>query len=89
MVSKDFRRQLEGYGLTTADICYRMPDHPDILQTFIWQHYDLHPSFPELRRFLAFWMAKLDGALHSVKVAHSGLIKPCEMKIVGSEFYLH
>ncbi len=28
MVSKDFIRQLEGYGLTTATILYRMPDHP-------------------------------------------------------------
>jgi uncharacterized protein Usg len=24
MVSQDFRRQLEGYGLTTANILYRM-----------------------------------------------------------------
>ncbi|MDB5224824.1 MAG: Usg family protein, partial [Candidatus Adlerbacteria bacterium] len=43
MVSKDFRRQLEGYGLTTADICYRLPDYRDILQTYIWQGYDMHP----------------------------------------------
>ncbi|TMJ68454.1 MAG: Usg family protein, partial [Alphaproteobacteria bacterium] len=28
MASKDFRRQLEGYGLTTAQILYRLPDHP-------------------------------------------------------------
>ena len=26
--SRDFRRQLEGYGLTTANILYRRPDHP-------------------------------------------------------------
>jgi uncharacterized protein Usg len=89
MVSGDFRRQLEGYGLTTADICYRMPDHPDILQTFIWQNYDLQPTFPELCKFLTFWVQKLDGALHSVKVAHSGLIRPCELRLVGTEFRLH
>jgi hypothetical protein len=32
--SKDFRRQLEGYGLTTANILYRRPDHPWLLQTY-------------------------------------------------------
>ena len=47
MVSRDFRRQLEGYGLTTANILYHLPDHPGILQTYIWQEYDLQPTFPE------------------------------------------
>ena len=37
MVSQDFRKQLEGYGLTTANILYRRPDHPWLLQTFVWQ----------------------------------------------------
>ena len=46
MVSVDFRRQLEGYGLTTASILYRLPDHPGILQNYIWQQHDLHPHFP-------------------------------------------
>ena len=30
MVSRDFIRQIEGYGLTTAKILYRMPDHPNL-----------------------------------------------------------
>ena len=89
MVSSDFRRMLEGYGLTTANILYRMPDHPKILQTFIWQQYDLHPEFPELRKFLEFWKQKLDGPLHSVTVAHCGLIKPVELRAVDAEFRLH
>jgi uncharacterized protein Usg len=33
MVSQDFRRQLEGYGLTTANILYLRPDHPWLLQS--------------------------------------------------------
>ena len=45
MVSPDFRRQLEGYGFTTANIFYRMPDYPDILQSYVWQLYDLSSSF--------------------------------------------
>src|SRR4051794_18560600 len=36
--------QLKGYRLATAEILYRMPDHPSLLQTFIWQHYDLAPT---------------------------------------------
>jgi len=31
LASKDFRRQLDGYGLTTAQILYRLPDHPSLL----------------------------------------------------------
>jgi uncharacterized protein Usg len=89
LASKDFQRQLVGYGLTTAEILYRRPDHPWLLQTYVWQNYDLFPNFPELRRFLAFWVEKLEGPLHSVVVAHSRLIKPAELKAIGSEFKLH
>ncbi len=60
-----------GYGLTTAEILYRLPDHPVFLQSYIWQDYDVAPRFPVLRGFLVFWAAKLDGHLHSVRVAHS------------------
>ncbi len=87
--SEDFHKQLEGYGLTTASILYRMPDHRALLQTYIWQEYDLFPKFPELKKFLEFWRANLDGPLHSVQVAHTKLIKPVELKLVGSEFRLH
>ena len=87
--SKDFQRQMVGYGLTTAQILYRRPDHQWLLQTFVWQNYDLFPKFPELKRFLAFWVEKLDGPLHSVLVAHSRLIKPAELKAIDGEFRLN
>ena len=45
MVSKDFLISLSGYGLTTAEIHYRIPDHPKLLQQFIWQEYDIAPPF--------------------------------------------
>ena len=89
MVSKDFVRQLEGYGLTTATILYGLPDHPKLLQTFIWQEYDLAPRFPVLQDFLAFWKRELEGPLHSVTVAHSRLIKPAEIRNVNGVFTLH
>src|ERR1044072_7545268 len=89
MASADFRRQLAGYGLTTAQIYYRRPDHPWLLQSYVWQNYDLCPKFPELKLFLAFWEEKLEGPLHSVMVAHSKLIKPAELRALGGEFRLH
>jgi uncharacterized protein Usg len=86
---EDFRRMLKGHRLTTADITYRLPDHPAILQQYIWQEYDLAPLFPELNKFLAFWQAKLEGALYRVTVFHHGLITPAEVKLVNCEFPLH
>jgi uncharacterized protein Usg len=89
MVSTAFMRQLDGYGLTTATILYRMPDHKHVLQTYIWQEYDLAPRFPVLLQFLDFWTRELEGPLHSVTVAHSRLIKPAEIKAVDGVLTLH
>jgi uncharacterized protein Usg len=89
MATEDFKRQLAGYGLTTAHIFYRRPGHPWLLQSYVWQQYDLCPKFPELQRFLDFWREKLDGALHSVTVAHSKLIRPAEIRALDGEFRLH
>jgi uncharacterized protein Usg len=89
MVSADFRRQVNGYGLTTAHIYYRRPDHRWLLQSYIWQDYDLCPHFPGLQKFLAFWQKQLEGPLHSVMVAHSLLIKPAELRAVDGVFRLH
>jgi len=59
----------QDWRLTTAEILYRLPDHPAVLQSFIWQNFDLAPEYPALRRFLAFWRRELEGPLHSVRVA--------------------
>ena len=69
------RLQLRDYRLTTAEILYHLPDHPNLLQSYLWQEYDLAPHFPVLRRFLDFWSHNLDGKLHSVKVASQQLIQ--------------
>ena len=89
MVSNDFRKQLEGYGLTTAQIFYRFPDHPKLLQLYIWQEFDLFPKFPELKRFLDFWTQSLEGSVHSVVVVHARLVKPAEIRNVDGVFRLH
>jgi uncharacterized protein Usg len=89
MSKGDFRKQLAGYSLTTANILYHMPDHPHLIQSYLWQDFDLHPHFPELRKFLDFWTEKLDDPLHSVQVAHRKLIKPAELELVGAEYRLN
>jgi uncharacterized protein Usg len=89
MVGKEFQLKMQGYGLTTAEIHYHLPDYPDLLQLFLWQHYDLAPEFPTLRSFLRFWDREIEGALHSVRIAHHRLIDPTEWRHVGEEITLH
>jgi len=85
MNERELELQLKGYGLTTAHILYRMPDFPALLQTYIWQDYDLAPKFPEMHGFLEFWREQLDGTLHSVHYAHKRLISPGEWRSVGGQ----
>ena len=80
--------QLKGYRLTTAEILYHRPDHPALLQSYIWQEYDIAPRFPVLNKFLRFWESELDGKLHSVWVAATGIVTPAELKYFGGEFKL-
>ena len=82
-------RQLKDYRLTTAEILYRLPDHPEILQTYIWQELDIAPRFPVLRKFLDFWDRELDGRLHSVRVASAAVIKPPSYRHGGDSLLLH
>jgi len=79
---------LEGYRLTTAEILYHRPDHPALLQSYLWQEYDLAPRFPVLNKFLRFWERELDGKLHSIRVAATGIIAPTELTFARGEFTL-
>lgn len=81
--------QLQGYRLTTAEILYHMPDHPNVLQSYVWQDYDLAPRYPILSRFLDFWTRELDGSLHSVRLASSALIKRPEWRRTDAVLTLH
>jgi uncharacterized protein Usg len=81
--------QFQGWSLTTAEILYRMPDHRDLLQSYIWQEYDMAPRFPRLIKFLDFWSHNLDGPLAEVRVAHNPIIGAAELKLVDDEWRLH
>ncbi|MCK9992396.1 MAG: hypothetical protein Dbin4_00916 [Alphaproteobacteria bacterium] len=79
----EFELLLQGYRPTTAEILYHIPDHPVLLQSFIWQRLDLAPRFPILCHFLDFWQANLDGKLHSVRVACSERIVSEPIRVAG------
>ena len=81
-------KQLRDYRLTTAEILYRLPDHPALLQTYIWQDLDLAPRYPALAKFLDFWNRELEGKLHSVRIASAKLITPGALRHTA-EFRLH
>ena len=81
--------QLRDYRLTTAEILYHLPDHPGLLQTYIWQDLDLAPQFPVLKKFLGFWARELDGKLHSIRVANAKLIQPNRMSHANHLLTLH
>lgn len=82
MTDRAFVAQLEGYGMTTAEIHYYRPDAPSLLQLFVWQEYDLAPDFPVLFDFLDHWQREIKAALHSVRIAHDKLIGPREWRAV-------
>ena len=89
MERRETELMLQGYGLTTAEIFYRMPDYRNVLNTFVWQHMDLAPDYPELFGFIEFWQGNIDGPLHSVRFTHRKLIGPGDWRNVVKEFRLH
>jgi uncharacterized protein Usg len=85
----DLVKMLGDYRLTTAEILYHLPDHPRLLQSYVWQDLDLAPRFPVLKRFLDFWETKLEGKLHSVKVASCQLVRPAGLVYAKGELKIH
>jgi uncharacterized protein Usg len=82
-------RQLQDYRLTTAEILYHLPDHPSVIQSYIWQDLDIAPRYPVLHKFLDFWKREIDGPLHSVRVASASLVKPTTVGHVDALLRLH
>ena len=81
--------QLDGCGLTTAEIHYGLPDHLSLLQPYVWRDYDQIPDFPELRAVLHVWQQELEGALHSVRADRQRLVNRTELRIVDGVMALN
>lgn len=89
MPNSELLEQLHGYSLTTAEILYRLPDFPKLIQSFVWQDYDYAPQFPRLLDFLDYWRTNLDGPLHRITVTHKNLISPAELRYLDGRLILH
>ncbi len=79
MTSRDFEAQMTGKRLTTAEVLYYMPDHPKLLQSFLWQTLDIAPEYPRVQRFLKFWRREIDAVIHSVAISTVGVIAPAKV----------
>ncbi|MFW5661423.1 MAG: usg protein [Oceanicaulis sp.] len=88
-VDPDFLSALKGSRLTTAEVFYHMPDHPGLLQTFLWQTYDVAPDYPRLMQFLDYWKREIEAVIHSVRVAHAELVKPVEWRGADVQYLLN
>ena len=82
MTDREFLKQLQGYGMLTAEISYFLPDHPSLLQLFVFQQYDVAPRFPMLHQFLDHWRREVEATLHSIRIAHNHVIGPAEWRAV-------
>ena len=80
---------LKGYGLTTAEFFYRMPDYQSVLNSYVWQDYDIAPDHPKLFKFIEYWQEELEGPLHSVRFVHRKELCSGEWQNITGEFTLH
>lgn len=79
--------RLKGWRLATAEVLYYLPDHPSLLQSFMWQTLDLAPSYPRIHRFLDFWRREIDAVIHSVQLASGEMLAPAPVS--KADFLLH
>ncbi|MFN3077311.1 MAG: usg protein [Alphaproteobacteria bacterium] len=86
---REIQLMLRDYRLTTVEILYHLPDHPHLLQSFVWQEYDIAPKFPVLHQFLDFWSHNLDGTLHSVRLVSTSLVTPNRVRHANVSLSIH
>ena len=80
MVDNEFSLRLQGWRLATAEVLYYMPDHPSLLQSFVWQTLDLAPQYPRIHKFLDFWRREIDAVIHSVQLASGETLAPARVQ---------
>lgn len=88
-MTTEFERRLHGATLLTAEVLYYMPDHPRLLQTFMWQMVDEAPRFPRLAQFLDHWRREICAVIHSVRVASGEPLTPPAWRKMASLIRMH
>jgi uncharacterized protein Usg len=76
----DLSLRLKGWRLATAEVLYYLPDHPSLLQSFVWQTLDLAPQYPRIHKFLNFWRREIDAVIHSVQLASGETLAPAPVR---------
>ncbi|HVN01732.1 MAG TPA: hypothetical protein VMT68_16125 [Caulobacteraceae bacterium] len=89
MAESELARQIRGQRLTTAEVIYYLPDHPALLQSFLWQTLDFPPEFPRVCQFLEFWRSEIDAVIHSVTCSAVGIIAPARLDVSREIGVLH
>lgn len=87
METGEFSLRLQGWRLATAEVLYYMPDHPSLLQSFMWQTLDLAPAYPRLHKFLDFWRREIEAVIHSVRLASGETLAP--PRVNSADLLLH
>jgi uncharacterized protein Usg len=87
MTQSDLELRLNGWRLATAEVLFYMPDHPALLQSFVWQTLDIAPSYPRVHKFLDFWRREIEAVIHSVRLASGETLAPAPVK--RADFILH
>lgn len=87
MQQDEMALRLAGWRLTTAEVTYYMPDHPSLLQTFVWQTLDIAPAYPRLHKFLDHWRRDIDAVIHSVQLATGESLAP--PRVSTAAIFLH
>jgi len=85
----DIALGLGGWRLTTAEVLYRMPDHPGLLQTFVWQTLDRAPDYPRILEFLAFWRKEIEAQIHSVRLCDGAILAPARVQAAQELRFWH
>jgi uncharacterized protein Usg len=78
--------RLRGWRLATAEVLYYLPDHPSLIQSFVWQTLDLAPDYPRIHRFLEFWCREIEAVIHSVQLSSGETLAPAPVRKVD---FLH
>ena len=89
MRTDEFETQLKGGRLTTAEVLYYMPDHPKLLQSFMWQTLDVAPDYPRVHSFLDYWRKEIHAVIHSVRLSTVGIVTPARVRFADMVGTLH
>ncbi|MES1200071.1 MAG: Usg family protein [Pseudomonadota bacterium] len=88
MQTDELSLRLQGWRQTTAEVLYYMPDHPSLLQSFVWQTLDLAPNYPRIHKFLEFWRREIEAVIHSVRLASGETLAPAQVQ-AATAYILH